>query len=325
MPLCDFGEKYDSEDNDRKSLPRPPTQVFDDLTEDLDVSNPDILSCIQWTYVGKNILVPCTNTEKILRPGCYELQTSQQGQVLFKRKEIKTDTLIDFPDSLSQKILDEIDVFWGTYDQFKKYGTLHRRGYLFYGPPGSGKTCLVKQICNQIINKGDVIFDCKNPSVLLKGLENFREVEPDRKIVCIFEDLDAIIRDYGEDRLLSILDGENLVDRVLNIATTNYPEVLDKRLVGRPRRFDRLYEIVMPSKEQRRIFFDNKLLPEDKKKESLEKWVDETEGFSFAALTDLIVSVLCLGNSFDEIIKILSKLIFSKVSSSDYNKNKTGF
>jgi ATP-dependent 26S proteasome regulatory subunit len=54
---------------------------------------------------------------------------------------------------------------------------------------------------------------------------------------------------------LSVLDGENQVDKVLNIATTNYPEKLDRRLVGRPRRFDRLIYIDMPNHVVRREYF----------------------------------------------------------------------
>ena len=187
-------------------------------------------------------------------------------------------------------------------------------------------TCLVHQIAKQITAKGDVVFDCKNPRILTKALENFREVEPTRPIVCIFEDLDSIIRDYGDDDLLKMLDGENLIDRVLNIATTNYPEYLDRRLVGRPRRFDRVIKIDMPSKEQREIFFKNRLLKEDIEKIPFDKWVESTDQFPFSALAELIVSVLCLDNEFDEMIEVLKKLVFDSVSSEDYAKpHKTGF
>jgi len=290
-----------------------------------EVEKPDIITPNQWTYVGKNSLVACTSTEKTLRPGYYEIEQMQGRQIVFNRKEIITDDLIDFPDSLSDSILKEIDKFWNMYERFHRYGILHRRGYLLYGPPGSGKTCLVHQISKQIISKGDIIFDCKNPRLLTKALENFREVELKRPIVCIFEDLDSIIRDYGDDDLLKMLDGENLIDRVLNIATTNYPELLDRRLVGRPRRFDRVIKIDMPSQTQREVFFQNRLLPEDLEMIPFEGWIDKTEGFSFAALAELIISVLCLDNDFDEMIEVLKKLIFNKVSSDDYRKSKTGF
>ncbi len=42
-------------------------------------------------------------------------------------------------------------------------------------------------------------------------------------MVCIFEDIDAIVQEHGEDELLALLDGEARIDYVLNVATTNYP------------------------------------------------------------------------------------------------------
>ena len=155
-------------------------------------------------------------------------------------------------------------------------------------------TCLVKQIIEQIINNDGIVFDCRHPGHLNRALEMFRGIEISRRIVCTFEDLDAIIRDYGEDALLSLLDGENQVDRVLNIATTNYPEALDKRLVARPRRFDRVYKIDMPTSAHRKIYFQTKLDEELLSTIDIDKWVNETDKFSWASLSELIVSVFCL-------------------------------
>ena len=64
------------------------------------------------------------------------------------------------------------------------------------------------------------------------ALKVFREIEPNRSIIYIFEDIDSIIEHHGEDEILSVLDGEMQVNKVLNIATTNYPERLDRRIVG---------------------------------------------------------------------------------------------
>jgi len=285
----------------------------------------DIITPNQWTFANNNILIPCTKTIERLQPGYYEVCTLNQT-IGFKKKDIKTDELINFPDSLSAEILGEIDKFWKIYDNFVRLGFLHRRGYLFYGPPGSGKTCLVKQIVEQIVQQDGIVFDCRNPSHLSRALESFRGIEPTRQIVCTFEDLDAIIRDYGEESLLSLLDGENQVDRVLNIATTNYPESLDRRLVARPRRFDRVHKIDMPCAAHRKIYFEHKLNGELMGQINLDQWIKETENFGFAALTELIISVFCLGNDFDYSIKIMKKLTGQKASSNEYSTvSKTGF
>ena len=57
-----------------------------------------------------------------------------------------------------------------------------------------------------------------------------RSIEPDTQIVCLFEDIDAYIGTYGEEEILSLLDGETQINKVLNVATTNYPRKLDQRI-----------------------------------------------------------------------------------------------
>jgi SpoVK/Ycf46/Vps4 family AAA+-type ATPase len=130
----------------------------------------------------------------------------------------------------------------------------------------------------------------------------------------VFEDIDAIIKKYGESEILSLLDGDNQVDRVINIATTNYPELLDKRIVNRPRRFDRIYKILVPEEKIRAAFLKEKL----PKKEDVKLWVKKTRGLSFAAIAETLISVLCLGNKLDDTVKILRDIESKNPKSSDF-------
>ena len=79
-----------------------------------------------------------------------------------------------------------------------------------------------------------------------------REIEPDRKIILILEDIDNFINVDKAllTKLLQILDGSNKLDNIITIATTNYQEKLEERIANRPSRFDRRYEIGLPSKER---------------------------------------------------------------------------
>lgn len=261
----------------------------------------------QWAASG-NSYSAVPSTVKTLPAGLYEVMTNDHGQVFFAKKTINVDSLIDFPESLYHDVIDEINDFWKRDAEFKKHGFLHRRGYLLHGPTGSGKTCLVHQIMRSVIQSNGVVLVCHNPSVLRLGLGEFRKIEFKRKLVCLFEDIDAMIdgsRGNSEEELLNILDGENQVDHVLNVATTNYPDKLDKRLTGRPRRFDRIIYIDNPGPETRRIFFEKKLRIADSE---LDKWVKATDDFSFASCSELCVSVKCLGNGFVETINLLRQM-----------------
>lgn len=306
--ISDFGSNVSTSHSRRKNTGPPATEA-----PRPDPDDEMRARMVQWMWEG-DAYSAAPNTYDTLEPGMYSLE-QRQGRIAFLPKQVKIDDLLRFPCSKSDKILKEIEEFWARHANFTKYGVLHRRGYLFYGPAGSGKTALVQLIVADIIKQGGTVFLCDQPQLLNKGLSVFRQVEKERKIVCLFEDIDAIISSHGEDELLSLLDGENQVDQVLNIATTNYPERLDKRIVARPRRFDRIVLIKMPNAAIRREYFFKKLKVEA---DELERWVKATAKFSFAACAELLISVKCLGHDFDESVQVLRALLEEKRSSKDY-------
>lgn len=269
-----------------------------------------------WAEGSKsNCFVVGRNT-KILPSGFYTTRQNDDGSYSYYRQTVKTDELISFKNSLAAEILSEINHFWNNADKFKQYGFLQRRGYMFYGPPGTGKTAITEQIVSATVNAGGVAFMCRNdPEDFSGGLAWFRKYEPERQIVCLFEDIDSIIDRYGESDLLSCLDGENQVDHVLNIATTNYPENLDKRIINRPRRFDRIVKIGYPDAKIREQYFTTKL---NIKPAEVKKWVSVTKNFSFAAMTDLVINVKCFGYTLDDSAKKVSATLNVKADSKDF-------
>lgn len=292
--------------------PEQPIEVGVWNIEDLEdkVTRPN-----QWGAVGSKTFKALTTTRRHLPAGAYAITIDQNdNQPIYVNKDIKSDDLIRFSGSLADQILLEINEFWGRSAFFKKMGFLHRRGYLLYGPQGTGKSSIVQRIVNDVIGRGGIVFSCDNPKFFTKGLAIFRQVEPERPLVCVFEDIDAIIKRWGEDELLAILDGNNQVDKVLNLATTNYPELLDKRIISRPRRFDRVYRIDVPDDAIRKEYLKLKL----PKSEKLNDWVKATAGLSFAGMTEAIISVTCLGNKLRPTIKILRDIEKGHPSSDDF-------
>ncbi len=270
----------------------------------------------QWMVLGNGQYQVCGRTLPRLPSGAYTCQLDCYGNPLFQAKQLHVDDLIEFSDSLSSKILHEITRFWTLGERFQRYGFLHRRGYLLYGKQGSGKSSLVHQTVARVVAAGHLAFFCEVPNVFVRCAERFRQVEPERPIVCIFEDIDAIIAVYGDSDLLQWLDGNQQVDRAVNIATTNYPEKLDRRIVARPRRFDRLLRIESPDARLRAGYFARKL--PDQPAEERAHWVRLTEGLSFAALAELVISVYCLDNDLEETVTLLKDLDAETPSSAEY-------
>lgn len=180
----------------------------------------------QWVMVAPRAYKAMPPTHPKLPTGAYSVTLDRNDDVpIFLRKDVKTDDIVPLEKSWSHKILKEISVFWDRREYFRKAGFLHRRGYLLYGPQGTGKSSVVQQIIAGVIERQGIVLFCENPKFFNKALSIFRQAEPECKLVCIFEDIDAIIKRYGEDELLSILDGANMVDRVLNLATCFPPDV----------------------------------------------------------------------------------------------------
>lgn len=289
------------------------------------IENSDNTIFCQYSKAGDNY-IPCGQTTSRLSKGVYKISRTDSGLPVFMPSYIKSDSWLNFRDDIINNVTDEIDKFWDRRDIFTQYGFLQRRGYMFYGPAGTGKSVLIKQLIQKIVDRDGIVFLCDtHPDNVQNGLKHFSNLEPDRNIICVFEDVDAIINRYGDSELLTLLDGEDSVDHVLNIATTNYPERLDRRIVGRPRRFDRIIKIGYPEPDMREYYFKHKLESVGAKIDSKEvdKWVSHTEKFTFAALTELVISVKCLGNEFDSSVKRLRDLLEIKVSSDEYKIGKS--
>src|SRR5579871_4368857 len=108
---------------------------------------------VQWS-IQNGGFAACGPTAPQLPAGAYLCAWDCYGNPLFQPKGLQLDDLIDFSGSLSSKILHEIDRFWTLGARFQKYGFLHRRGYLFYGKQGGGKSSLIHQVVAKVVGAG---------------------------------------------------------------------------------------------------------------------------------------------------------------------------
>lgn len=254
---------------------------------------------------GRYVPVPGRTTEQ-LPAGMYDIANTPFGLYFYPR-EVTTDDLITNNNNLVNQVLRETETFWAKRDRFKELGFTHRRGYLFYGAPGCGKSCLLQMIQRQVIANDGLVFHGDNPSLLETALDVVRSIEPSRRIINIFEDVDTIIR-HSEEELLQLLDGDMQQDYVLNLATTNYLNRLPARIRARPRRFDRVIEVPPPDRDARRAYFQKKLGTSEQL-HHLELWVAESDGLPFGALAELVILVECFDHDISEASQALKKTI----------------
>lgn len=273
------------------------------------------VSC--WEDHGGQIFFPSGKTIEVLPTGQYQIQEHPNRGLFLDKMTTNLDELLVLPDTNCDKVLKGIEDFWNREEYFRKHGFLWKRGIMLWGPPGSGKTSLLQLLSRDIIKRGGITVYVTRPHFATSMFPLIRKIEPVRPIVVILEDIDAMVRVHGESDLLSLLDGEVQIDNVVYIATTNYPELLDKRLINRPSRFDEVVKIGMPSDRARGIYLIAKNPRLKGNTEELQKWVNSTKNFSVAHLRELIVAVECLGRDLDDTIKRLRKMNDIKISSED--------
>ena len=282
---------------------------------------------VQYAYNGEGY-TPTSGTVNKIPPGVYSVERVNQ-LLTFVPRLVNTDRLIRLPDSKSDAVIERIKNFWELEPEYRngnefiKGGYMHKMGIMLFGPPGSGKTCTLKFIMQDIIQRGGVVILADNsPIIFGEGLKALRSIEPEKPVVVVLEDFNELIAKYTESHYLSILDGEGSINRALFIATTNYPSRFDPRMYNRPGRFCDVIKIGMPSAAARRMYLEFQL----KKPEVIEDIVSKTEGFSLDHLKALVQGVYLERNNLDDEIKRLKTLFRPpKDDAGNESANKVGF
>jgi hypothetical protein len=263
---------------------------------------------VQWSVRPNGVFMPSSSTVSALPPGVYELGIDGDGMVYFTYKTLTTDTLIDLEDSASARVINGIKHFWKQRDRYDALGLIFKRGILMWGPPGSGKTATLTLLMEDLVSQGGTVFIIKHPGMAKAAMTKFRSIEPDRPMIIVFEDIDEIIRQYGEHEILAILDGENQTDNVVSIATTNYPEELGARIVNRPSRFDEVIKVDMPSAKMRKEYLAHLLEGLGEGDFPFERALIDTDRLSISHIKELVVAVTCLDQPYDAVIKRLQTM-----------------
>lgn len=245
-----------------------------------------------------------------LRDSYRQERRSRKRVITSSDEEIRTEMLgwddIILPEAMVKDIRLSIDSFLKNGDLFRSRGIPYKRGILFAGAPGNGKTMLCKVIASQ--SGLPFILHSMNADPYHSDIDDAFEQALDLSpaIIC-FEDLDLISNSPTElGYLLNKLDGIEPLEGILVLATTNKPEDIDPALRNRPSRFDRVYRIPLPDgpgrEQMLRNYFGNGLGGV-----LLDEVVELTDGFSMAYLKELFIytTILSMDRNDEGISEVL--------------------
>lgn len=239
-----------------------------------------------WAKSGERYWTP-TSTATRLPSGVYKVGLSTRLGPYLDRVSVVKDNLIVLPGMGAETVLTEIKEFWDRRARYREKGVVHKRGILMEGPPGSGKTSNSELIIELFIKEvGGIVMLGNDTGHVAVGMQLIRKREPERPVLVVIEDIDAVARS-NEEGLLNLLDGKEQFDGVVFVATTNYLERLPDRIANRPSRFDLVVKIGLPGWEARVAFIKAR---EPKITAAVaEEIAGATDGYSIAHLKELLI------------------------------------
>ncbi len=198
------------------------------------------------------------------------------------------------PEEVLQRIERHTVGFSQQAQRLKAAGRHLKRGLLFHGPPGTGKTFSAMYLASRMPERTVFILTGGSMGMIEKAVAMARVLQP---ATLILEDVDLI----GTERenqtvganavlfeLLNQMDGLADDADLLFILTTNRPDVLEPALASRPGRVDQAILIPPPDEDCRRRLFElyGKGLKIETKK--LGGLIKRLEGVSAAFIRELL-------------------------------------
>jgi SpoVK/Ycf46/Vps4 family AAA+-type ATPase len=235
---------------------------------------------------------------EIAKPGIFSILKTMSGLKLEKTSFTTDDVLKDFVSTAEST--EKIRKFFSAIPKYDKYGIFPKRGGLWFGPAGTGKTTIIAESCREFVADGKTFILLWHTDKIeagdVKDFIKHLKYEGVDKMILVAEDIGGIEIDQArirsESALLSLLDNQEQTFKipVYIAATTNYPENFMGNLTNRPNRFDDKIRVGYPkgsAREQLLRFYDKEnLVDEEGFKLVASKKCDE---FSPAHLREVII------------------------------------
>ncbi len=172
-------------------------------------------------------------------------------------------------DSVRKALVEAIEIPLLHEDLMKKYKIKPAKGLLLFGPPGCGKTMIVRAASSELhatflsVSGADLMR--KGPDNAVRLLrETFNRAREQAPALIFIDEIEALAPSRSQfsspilTQLLQELDGVKELKNVMLLGATNKPSQIDSALL-RPGRFDKIIYIPPPDAKGRAALFEKNL------------------------------------------------------------------
>ncbi|KAL8779469.1 MAG: hypothetical protein Q9213_006923 [Squamulea squamosa] len=163
-------------------------------------------------------------------------------------------------EEMKKTVVDLMTKFFDSEDIYKSLGVPWKRGVIFHGPAGNGKTISIKALMHSL-STSKRLKDRTVPALYVKSAPNtydirsiFLQARAMAPCMLILEDIDTIVTASSRSYFFNEVDGLENNDGIFMVASTNHLDRLDPGLSSRPSRFDRKYLFPLPSEDERELY-----------------------------------------------------------------------
>jgi hypothetical protein len=180
------------------------------------------------------------------------------GSIKVHKLRVVTREQVILPEQTLRLLERNVTDFIRHREQLRELNMGVKKGLLFHGPPGTGKTHTIHYLASQLPDHTTLLITAEQVGLLPEYMQLARFLQP---AMIVLEDVDLIARSRTSMRgpceesmlnnLLNEMDGLREDAMLLFVLTTNRPEDLEGALASRPGRIDQAIEFPLPDDDGR--------------------------------------------------------------------------